>query len=1035
MTKSYCIYLSFLFSLLPQLLPAQEANVEIKVYDFTSGLSHRNVFKILQDEEGYIWLATINGLNRFDGYEFLTFNSKSAEHPIPHDAISDMVLDVGGNLWLSHPDYLYHLPKSGRPGSDIKVKEGGIVRRESLVPSNLHFDRSGKLWMAIYDESSGQTSIQVFRSDSTFQTLLNVPGQYPKRPIASWEGQIYLGAHDNHIWILDQSGEKKEDITLAGPGNEKALIVQFQTTPDGIYALLDNGRVYVKRPTWKTFRDHPVNELIGRRSPQAGTLLVDEMENLWIGGLGILWFYDDLSKRLVDYDTPIRQQVKTTCTYRHLYQDRSGTIWVSSDFGAIKIVQSSRLFSQYLSGGNEYCSNVYCSTRGITEDPQGRIYISYYNSIHVLDPQTNGLRPLFPSNDFFNFPYGILHHQGSLWTGNGLRIKLDNLQIDTLFNRPQQDMGAVMADRKGTIWMGYQQWLYKYDTRNDSLYQYEDDQGAWDSLAGTISYLYESPSNGDIWVGTMDAGLYRLQGGRKRMIHYRDHEASPVRLTHNQINVIYEDSNGFYWLGTANGLHRLDPSTDELLTFGVDEGLPHAFINGILAEGDSVLWISTNNGLCRFSLRNFACTNFNMQDGLSSNEFNRMSFYKSTNGRMYFGGLNGVNAFYPTMRFLEESQARREADLLFTGFTRLDGDSDELFTYRTGLDPNDTIVLSYHDKSFSFQFALADYRIPETNQYSYQLEGYEADWTPPSTVHDVRYNNLPAGRYTFRVRARSAEEQWKSVQLAIPVIIEEAYYRTWWFWSVCGILFLAALFGLERYRNFSARQREKALEKLVQERTQELEEEKHKSEELLLNILPAGLAEELKEFGFAKARRHEMVTVMFSDFKGFSRISEQLDPEALVAEIDFCFRAFDHIIERYKLEKIKTVGDAYLCVNGINSDADAADAAAIIHAALDMQDFLDKRATERRSKDMHHFEARIGIHTGPVVAGIVGVKKFAYDIWGDTVNVASRMETNGEAGKINISETTYQLVKHDFSCTYHGDFQENSNSIKMYWVE
>jgi class 3 adenylate cyclase len=214
-----------------------------------------------------------------------------------------------------------------------------------------------------------------------------------------------------------------------------------------------------------------------------------------------------------------------------------------------------------------------------------------------------------------------------------------------------------------------------------------------------------------------------------------------------------------------------------------------------------------------------------------------------------------------------------------------------------------------------------------------------------------------------------------------------------------------------------------------------LEEEKHKSEELLLNILPAGLAEELKEFGFAKARRHEMVTVMFSDFKGFSRISEQLDPEALVAEIDFCFRAFDHIIERYKLEKIKTVGDAYLCVNGINSDADAADAAAIIHAALDMQDFLDKRATERRSKDMHHFEARIGIHTGPVVAGIVGVKKFAYDIWGDTVNVASRMETNGEAGKINISETTYQLVKHDFSCTYHGDFQENSNSIKMYWVE
>lgn len=1035
MTKIYSIFLLLILFLLPGLVPAQEANVEIEVYDYTSGLSHRNVFKILQDEEGYIWLATINGLNRFDGYDFLSFNSESSDHQIPHDAISDMVLDAGGSLWLSHPDYLYHMPRNGRTGSDIKVKEGNIVRRESVVPYNLHFDRAGKLWMATYDERSGQTSLQVYRSDSTLLTLLNLPGQYPQRPIASWEGKIYVAAHDNHIWVLDQGGVKEDEITLSGADNDEARIVQFQTTPDGIYALLDNGRVYVRRPTWAGFRDHPVNELIGRRNPQAGTILVDELENLWIGGRGILWFYDDLAKRLVDYDMPIRQQVKNTCTYRHLFQDRSGTIWVSSDFGAIKIVQSNRLFAQYLSGGSEYCSNVFCSTRGIAEDPQGQIYISYYNSIHLLDPQTNGLRPLFPSNDFFNFPFGLLYHQGSLWTGNGLRIHLDDLQVDTLFEQQQQDLGAVIADRNGTVWMGFRHWLYQYQTATDSLYLYEDSQGKWDSLAGTISYLYESPSNGDVWIGTLDAGLYRLAQGRERMIHYHGQEESPVRLGSNQINVIHEDSEGFYWLGTSEGLHRLDPSTDELMTFTTDNGLPNNFINGILPEGDSILWISTDNGLFRFNLANFSTINFTTQDGLSSNEFNRISFYKSSNGRLYFGGLNGLNAFYPSLQFLEESQGRRETDLMFTGFTRLDGDSDQLYTYDTGLSPKDTIMLSYHDKSFSFQFALADYREPLTNQYSYRLEGYEADWTPPGTVHNVRYNNLPAGNYVFHVRARSAEGQWKSEQLAIPVVIEEAYFRTWWFWSLCGILFLLMLFGLERYQHYSARQREKALEKLVQERTQELEEEKQKSEELLLNILPAGLAEELKEFGFAKARRHEMVTVMFSDFKGFSRISEQLDPETLVAEIDSCFRAFDHIVEKYKLEKIKTVGDAYLCVNGINSDEDAEDAAAVIRAALEMQDFLDKRAEDRRNKDLHYFEARIGIHTGPVVAGIVGIKKFAYDIWGDTVNVASRMETSGEAGRINISATTYQLVQHEFPCTYHGDFQENSNSIKMYWVE
>lgn len=1034
-TYQYLFTFCVLFLLLPR-VQAQEENVEIKVYDFGDGLSHRNVLKILQDEEGYIWMATINGLNRFDGYEFTTFSSRSETHPIPHDAVSDMVLDASANLWISHPDYLYFLPKNGRQGSDIKLKNGDIVRRESIIPYNLHFDLSGKLWMATYDERSAQTSIQVYRSDSTLQTLFEVPGQYPRRPIASWNGDIYLAAHSTEIWVLDQAGERKTAYEFPKEGEEEALIVQFQTTADGIYALLDDGRVYVKRPTWNDFREHPINELTRQRSPQASALLVDERENLWIGGRGILWFYDTIANRLVDYDSPIRQQVKNTCTYRQLFQDQSGTIWIASDFGAIRMVQSDRLFAHYLNGGSEYCSNVFCSIRGMTEDPQGRIYISYYNSIHVLDPQTNGIRLLFPSNNFFNYPFGLQYYAGALWTGNGLRINLNDLEVDTMLRGvPQQDLGAVIVDRDDQLWTGYLQELYQYDTLGDSLRPFEDSRGRWDTLAGDISYLYESPSNGDIWVATMESGIYRINGGEERSKHYHNGPGSPAQLAANQVNVVYEDRSGLLWLGTSNGLHRLDPETDELKVFGADDGFPNHFINGMLSEGDSVLWVSTDNGLCRFSLNNYRCTNFTTQDGLTSDEFNRISFYKSSDGRMYFGGLDGVNAFYPSRRFLEEGQSRREASLLFSGFTRLDGDSDQLLTYDIGLDATDTILLTHHDRTFSFEFALADYRQPLMNQYSYYLDGYENDWSPATTVHEVRYNNLPAGKYTFRVRARSMEEEWKTEQLAIPIIIREAYYRTWWFWTLCGLLILSLFYALARYRIYTIRERERELEAQVQERTRELEAEKEKSEELLLNILPVGLAEELKEFGFAKAKRHEMVTVMFSDFKGFSRISEQLDPEALVAEIDYCFRAFDRIVEKFKLEKIKTVGDAYLCVSGINSDEDEKDAEAIIRAALEMQQFLGLRSRERKMEQLHHFEARIGVHTGPVVAGIVGIKKFAYDIWGDTVNVASRMETNGEAGKVNISETTYDLIKHQFRCTYHGNYQENSNEIGMYWIE
>jgi len=225
------------------------------------------------------------------------------------------------------------------------------------------------------------------------------------------------------------------------------------------------------------------------------------------------------------------------------------------------------------------------------------------------------------------------------------------------------------------------------------------------------------------------------------------------------------------------------------------------------------------------------------------------------------------------------------------------------------------------------------------------------------------------------------------------------------------------------------------LEHKVEERTRELEVEKKKSDDLLLNILPVEAAIELKQHGRSKAKTYGMVTVMFTDFKDFTDVSEKVSPELLVAEIDYCFSAFDNIIQNYRVEKIKTVGDAYICVGGmpVLSFTHAEDT---INAALEIRDFMLKRKREKEAKGEIPFEIRIGIHTGPVVAGIVGVKKFAYDIWGDTVNLSARMESHGEAAKINISGATYQLVKEKFSCVHRGKIQaKNKGEVDMYFVE
>jgi class 3 adenylate cyclase len=211
--------------------------------------------------------------------------------------------------------------------------------------------------------------------------------------------------------------------------------------------------------------------------------------------------------------------------------------------------------------------------------------------------------------------------------------------------------------------------------------------------------------------------------------------------------------------------------------------------------------------------------------------------------------------------------------------------------------------------------------------------------------------------------------------------------------------------------------------------------EKKRSEGLLLNILPYQVAEELKQTGHCQAKTFSMVTVMFMDFKDFTSVSEKVSAELLVDEINSCFSAIDGIIQKYKIEKIKTVGDAYICAGGLPvlNQTHARD---IVYAAIEIQGFMLARKKEKEAKEEFFFDMRIGIHTGPVVAGIVGVKKFQYDIWGDTVNLAARMEQNSEAGKINISGSTYKLVKDKFNCVYRGKIEaKNKGEVEMYFVE
>ena len=353
-----------------------------------------------------------------------------------------------------------------------------------------------------------------------------------------------------------------------------------------------------------------------------------------------------------------------------------------------------------------------------------------------------------------------------------------------------------------------------------------------------------------------------------------------------------------------------------------------------------------------------------------------------------------------------------------------------VFHYRSGerIDPEIAQpVLKYRD---GIVFIM---RKDQDVEYSYFMDGPDSAWTAWSDRIYKEYTSLDGGRYTFMYRYRTSGgidtgEGSFSFRVKPP-----------WYLSLLALLIYPLLVAgvtimMRKRTHRLYMERQKRLEELIAERTEELQHEKDKSDSLLANMLPKGTAEEIMSKGKADKRKYNFVTVLFSDIQGFTRIAEEMNPETLIDELDRFFFHFDSVAEKYRIEKIKTIGDAYMCAGGI-PERNRTNPVEVVLAALEMQKYMQAMKSDPSRPAARFWDIRIGIHTGTVVAGVVGHKKITYDIWGDTVNTASRMESSGEAGKINISGTTYEFVKEYFTCDYRGRMPvKYKGDLDMYFV-
>lgn len=317
--------------------------------------------------------------------------------------------------------------------------------------------------------------------------------------------------------------------------------------------------------------------------------------------------------------------------------------------------------------------------------------------------------------------------------------------------------------------------------------------------------------------------------------------------------------------------------------------------------------------------------------------------------------------------------------------------------------------------------------------YQYYLHGLDKEWSRWTPYQIKEYTNLNAGHYLFEVRYKEMDGPVTDL-FSFRFRILPPVYHTPYAYGTYALFMVIVFWMIIRIRSYQFAKERFRLERIINERTEELVKEKDRSENLLANVLPKDTADELKTKGKVTKRKYNMVTVLFSDIQGFTKIAEQMNPETLIDELDRFFYHFDNVAEKYNIEKIKTIGDAYMCAGGI-PDKNRTNPVEVVLAALEMQQYMKDLQLQAKANNREFWDIRIGIHTGSVIAGVVGSKKLSYDIWGDTVNTASRMESSGEAGKVNISGSTYELVRDFFICEYRGKMPvKYKGEIDMYFV-
>ncbi len=824
-------------------LNAQDYDLTFEQLTIKDGLSQSSVFKIMQDSRGFLWFATQDGLNRYDGYLFRIFYRKEKldSTSISNTWINWITEDKDGYLWIGTSG-------GGVNRFDPATELFEHYMNEAENPKSLGNDRVLTIFIDsqnnVWVGTDGGGLNKFNRAEKNFTVYKNNPAD--SLSLSHNSVSSILEDHEGNLWIGTVGGGLNKFDRNSGK------FIHYHNNPRDPHSLSSNEVSVI-------FEDKDHNLWIGTKEginiynpkkdnfkryladPQKSNSLSnnyirsinqDKYGFIWIGLYGGLNRYNPKTKRFeVLHKDPTDKSSWDNRIIWDITEDNSGLLWLGTNNGIVKISRTKFMHLKNDPDNPTSLSNDFIWS--IYEDSKGSVWIGTHGGgLNKFNRATGRFRRYLPNDKKNSIPGKRVlsiteDSRGYLWLGlmgEGLaRFDRGTNQFKSYFFDWEKtrspginNIWCLLAEKDEELWVGTDAGLYLFNKNTGKVKPFAAE---FDSLSGLNQVRIRSlflDRKKNIWVGTYGYGLFLVNPQSKTIENFTFDESDSTTLSNNYVRTIWEDQNGTIWVGTSGGLNKFLGKEAGFLHYSDKDGLPNNVVYGILDDDEKNLWLSTNKGLSKFDPQSMVFTNFDVRDGLQSNEFNLGAYCKTRDGYMFFGGVNGFNIFRPA----DLKPSLFIPPVYITEFKKF----DKKVKFDQSIQHLNEIVLSYKENFIAFEFTALDYTNPEKIQYKYMLEGFDNTWIECGNRRYASYTNLDGGEYIFRVKGTNTDGLWNEKGAAIKVMINPPFWELWWFKLLLTLFVITSIYTVYRMRVYSIHKQREILQQQVEERTRELKE-------------------------------------------------------------------------------------------------------------------------------------------------------------------------------------------------------------------